>query len=75
MSWLYVGLAALVAVSVIFAAKPPGAPKSRNEEPDIPTVEEGTPIAVIAGIVTVKAPNVVYYGNLGQKAIKTSSGK
>lgn len=42
---------------------------------DLPTAEEGRPIPVIFGSPTIRGANVVWYGDLGTRPIKTKSGK
>ncbi len=42
---------------------------------NIPTAEEGRPIPVVFGRPTIKGANVIWYGDLGTRPIKTKSGK
>ncbi len=41
----------------------------------VPTAEPGRPIPVVFGTYVIKSPNVVWYGDLGYKKVKTKSGK
>ena len=45
------------------------------EDFDIPTAQEGRAIPVVFGTVTVRGPNVVWYGDLYAKPIKKKGGK
>lgn len=57
------------------------APKQPTPKPasisdfDVPTAEQGRPIPVVFGTVTVTGANVIWYGNLSTQAIKTKGGK
>ncbi len=57
------------------------APKSTQPSPsslsdmNVPTAEPGRPIPVVFGTRLLKAPNIVWYGHLKYKAVKTKSGK
>lgn len=45
------------------------------EDFQAPTAEPGRPIPVVFGTVFLKAPNVVWYGDLGYEQVKTGGGK
>lgn len=62
-------------VAYALAPKPPKPKAASLEDFDIPTAEEGRPIPVVFGTVLVSGPNVLWYGDLRTKAIKSSSGK
>lgn len=71
-------LAVLVVSSYVSAALAPKPPKPKPAsltDFDVPTAEEGRPIPVVFGTVWVTGPNVIWYGDLSTKAIKTSGGK
>ena len=57
------------------------APKQATPKPasledfQFPTAEPGRPIPVVFGTVTVKSPNVVWYGDLSSSPVKTDGGK
>jgi hypothetical protein len=40
-----------------------------------PVAQQGTPIPVIFGSPTIKAQNVVWYGDTGSVAVKAKAGK
>lgn len=63
------------AVSVALAPKPPVPEPASLEDIEAPTAEEGRPIPVVFGTVTVSSPNVVWYGDLGTSPIVSSTGK
>ena len=44
-------------------------------EIDVPTAEEGREIPVLFGCRRIKSPNVVWYGDLKTKPIKSSRRK
>lgn len=50
------------------------APKSLEED-DVPFAESGKEIPVLFGRRWLKAPNVVWYGDVRTEAIKSKSGK
>lgn len=52
------------------APKPPEPKPPELSEIAAPTAEEGRPIGVIFGTVTVRSPNVVWYGDLASDAIR-----
>ncbi len=76
MSYVYVAiLVVAIVIAVSMSPKPPSAKPPSLSDIDVPTAEEGRPIPVIFGVVTVTSPNVVWYGHLGYSAVKTKSGK
>jgi len=68
-------LLATTALSMALAPKPPKPKPAVLSDFDVPTAEEGRPIPVVFGTVTVKGANVIWYGDLGTKAIKKKGGK
>lgn len=62
-------------VSYALAPKPIQPKPSALEDFDIPTAEQGRDVPVIFGTVTVKDPNVVWYGNLRSEAITSPHDK
>jgi len=56
-------------------------PKAEQPKPasledfSVATADEGRSIPVIFGRPTIHGPNVVWYGDLGTRPIKTKSGK
>lgn len=76
MSYVYVAiLVVAVVVAVALAPKPPNAEPASLTELNVPTAEEGSPIPVVFGTVTIKSPNVVWYGDLGYSPVRTRGGK
>lgn len=74
----YVQLALLVIALVVSVAMRPktAAPKPASlDEFDLPTPDEGTPQCVVFGDVWTSDWQVLAYGNLRTKKVKTSSGK
>jgi len=69
--WVQLVLAiVLAAISYALAPKPPTPPTPTLRDINLPTAEEGRPIPVVFGTVTVKGPNVIWYGDLSTSAIK-----
>lgn len=71
-------LALYVITSLITAALAPKPPKPKPaslQDFDVPTVEEGKPVPVVFGTVTLKGANVLWYGDLRSKVVKKKSGK
>lgn len=62
-------------VAVALAPKPPKPKPASLEDFEIPIAEQGRPIPVAFGTVTVTGPNVVWYGDLRTKPIKSRTGK
>ena len=61
-------------ISAALAPKPPGRKPAALTDFDVPTAEEGRPIPVVLGSVTVQGGNVIWYGDLKYEAVKKSSG-
>ncbi len=62
-------------MSVALAPKPPQPKPASLSDFDVPTAEEGRPIPVVFGTVTITGPNVIWYGNLRTEAIRKKGGK
>lgn len=76
MVWGYIAAIVIAALVATALAPRPAAPKpSTLEDFDLPTAEEGRKIPVVFGVVTITGANVIWYGNLRTKAIKSSGGK
>lgn len=76
MVWWYV-VVFIVALALSYAMAPRPSepiPPSVREASNIPTAEAGRPIPVVFGTYVVKAPNIVWYGDLYYRPIKKKSG-
>lgn len=74
--WAFVaGFVIAMAVSYAMTPKPQTRPPAGLNEIDVPTAEEGREIPVLFGCRRIKSPNVVWYGDLKTKPIKSSGGK
>ena len=63
-------------IAVALAPKPPrAAPPATLEDFNAPTADEGRPVPVIFGTVLIKSANVVWYGDLDTRPIRTKSSK
>lgn len=62
-------------LSYLLQPKPEQPKPASLSDFDLPTAEEGRPIPVVFGTVTIRGPNVIWYGDLGTSPIKTKSGK
>jgi hypothetical protein len=72
----YIVVLLVAAVLAVALAPKPQMPKPASlSDFDIPTAEQGRPIPVIFGTVTVTGPNVLWYGNLRVEPIKKAGGK
>lgn len=62
----------MLAVSYLIAPRPKSSsgPPATAQELDDPTADAGAPIPVVFGTITIKSPNVLWFG---QKSIKTYS--
>lgn len=68
----------IVTIAVCLTMQPSGPPPPKPAtltDFNMPTAEPGRPIPVVFGTVALTAPNIVWYGDLKAKPIKTSSGK
>jgi hypothetical protein len=65
----------LAAVAISQAPGPVEPPPVSLEDFEAPTAAPGRPVPVVFGTVYLKAPNVVWYGDLGYEAVKTKGGK
>jgi len=75
-SYAYIAILVIaVVVAVALSPKPPNARPGSLTDIDVPTAEEGRPIPVVFGRVTVTSPNVVWYGDLFYAAVTTRGGK
>lgn len=68
-------LIAAIILSYALAPKPPSAKPAALEDFDVPVAEEGRPIPVVFGTVTVTGANVLWYGALTTKPVKSKGGK
>lgn len=66
-------VAAVVAAAM--APKPPQPKPAALSEFDVPTAEEGRPVAKVFGEVWVPDPNNLWYGDLSSEPIKKKGGK
>jgi hypothetical protein len=74
--WGYLAvLVVSVLVSAALAPKPPQPKPASLDDVDAPTAEEGLPIPVVFGTVTLNGPNVLWYGALRTTPIRKSGGK
>lgn len=63
------------ALSYFLAPKPAEPKPAALSDFSIPTAEEGRPIPVVFGTVLITGPNVIWYGDLRTRPIKSSGGK
>lgn len=70
-------LVLIVAALVVHALqpRPVQAKPAALEDFDVPTAEEGRPIPVVFGTVTITGANTVWYGALRVEEIKSTGGK
>jgi hypothetical protein len=62
-------------IATALAPKPPGPKPAALSDFDVPTAEDGRPLPVIFGTVTVSGPNVIWYGDLNSSKIRAKGGK
>lgn len=72
-------LYALVVMIISYAIQSFTAPRINNapvqQMGDVPTASEGDPIPVVFGTVTLKQPNIIWYGDPSTSPIRSQSGK
>ena len=74
----FIQLALLVVsyfVSAALAPKPPVPKPAAIEDFDVPVAEQGRPVPVVFGTVTLTGANVLWYGDLRTTAIQEKGGK
>lgn len=75
-AWIYLVVVVIAAVAAYaMAPKPPEPTHPMLKDINAPTAEEGRNIPVVFGTWVIKSPNIVYYGDLGYKAVKSKGGK
>jgi len=62
-------------VSIALAPKPAQPKPASLEDFDVPVAEEGRPVPVVFGTVTITGPNVLWYGDLKSTPIQSKGGK
>ncbi len=62
-------------MSAALAPKPPQPKPAALADFDVPVAEEGRPIPVVFGTVTLTGPNVLWYGDLRSTPITSKGGK
>lgn len=74
--WVQLIIAAvMVILAIALAPKTPEQKPQSMDDIDVPTAEEGGAIPKVYGTYVVKSPNIVWYGDLGYRAIRTKGGK
>jgi len=74
--WVQLAIFIISAViSYLLAPKPPQPKPASLSDFDAPTADEGRPIPVVFGTVTVTGANVVWYGDLRVTPIQKGGGK
>ena len=68
---MFIYAVVMLVVSYALAPKPPNAKPAAFDDLDAPVAEQGKPIPVVFGTVTVKGLNIIWYGNLSTKKIKS----
>ncbi len=75
----FIAYLAIMVVSAMLASalapKPPEPKPGSLADLDVPVADENKALPVVFGTVTIKDPNVVWYGNLRTSKIKSRSGK
>lgn len=73
--WQIIALLVNVAISILFAPKPPKVNPPEHDTHSIPTAGADRPIPVVFGTATIKGANVVWYGDLYLKKLKKKGSK
>lgn len=74
--WEYIVVwIALLIVGIAIAPKAKQSTPAPGSPEGIATAEAGRPIPVLFGTRLIQSPNVVWWGDVGMKPIKTKSGK
>lgn len=75
MWWIIAVFVVALVLAFAFALKPPTQKPPGIEEVKAPTAEEGREIPVLLGTRMMRAPNVVWYGDIRLVPIKSKGGK
>lgn len=77
MFWIGLVVSLLVAafVAIALAPKPVQPKPAALEDFEVPTAEQGRPVPVVFGTVTVRGPNMLWYGDLKAEPIYSEGGK
>lgn len=74
--WAFIaGFAIALVLTYALAPKPESRPPAGIADIEAPVAEEGKEIPVLFGCRDLRGANVVWYGDLKTKAIKSSGGK
>ena len=73
--WFFISFVVLLVATYAFAPKPPTTPPAGLDTIQAPTAEEGREIPILFGTRRIRSANVVWYGDLRTKSIKSSGGK
>jgi hypothetical protein len=74
--WVQIAIwVAILIVGIALAPKPKVQTPAPGEPEGIATAEAGAPIAVLFGTRLIATPNVVWWGDVATKPIKTKAGK
>lgn len=77
MFWLGFAISLVVAVVAAFALAPkPTKPRPASlSDFEVPLAQQGRPVPVVFGTVTIRGPNVLWYGDLTVDPIEAEGGK
>lgn len=70
-----IGAIVAIAAIVILRPRPPEVKPAALDEFNFPTAETGKPVPVIFGTVTLRSPNVVWYGDLKYTRVRSGGQK
>lgn len=74
--WGIIAIAVVLAVVAISNMPKPQSQKPAGiDEVELPTAEEGREIPVLFGCRRISGPNVIWYGDMKTKRIRSKSGK
>jgi len=73
--WQYLAVLVLAIVAVRVLAPKPQTPPPGDISSQMPTAEAGREIPVLFGTRIIGQPNVVWWGDITTKKIKSSGGK
>lgn len=74
--WMFLaGFAIALILTFALAPKPQSRPPAGIEDIDGPIAEEGAEIPVLFGCRDLRGANIVWYGDLKTKRIKSKGGK
>lgn len=73
--WFVIVLIVAIVAAYAISPKAPEPVPPTLKDIQAPTAEQGRPIPVVFGTYVVRSPNIVWYGDLAYKEVRSKGGK